>query len=122
MSPLYCTLIKLSHAFVKSFPEENQASLLKTDCSMAVLDIKSGTLYTLCFGQNAHLAHVCSELGHAAEPVTVREHIVGNAVVLEAAYTSLEGKHHVVLGSPGLWCASISHLAHLLTFLSPCAS
>lgn len=105
VSPLYCCLIKLSHAYIKSFPEETQASLLQTDCSMTLLDIKSGRLYTLCFGRLAHLAHVASELGHAAEPVSTREHLVGNAMVLEAAYENFQGQHHVVLGSPGLWCA-----------------
>ena len=106
VSPLYWCLVKLIRAYVKSFPGETQASLLQTDCSMAVLDITSGRLYTLCFGKSAHLAHVASELGHAAEPVTMREHMVGNSIVLDAAYESFQTQHHVVLGSKGLWCAA----------------
>lgn len=110
VSPLYCCLVKLIRAYVKSFPDETQASLLLTDCSMAVLDITSGKLYTLCFGKSAHLAHVTSELGHTAEPVSMREHLFGNSVVLDATYENLQTKHHIVLGSPGLWYASSSQL------------
>jgi hypothetical protein len=104
VSPLYCCLLKLSHSFGKAYPEETQSSLLQTDCSMALLCINTGRLYTLCFGTSPHLAHVCSELGHAAEPVSVRERLVGRATIVEATYDGFQGQHHVVLGSPGLWC------------------
>ena len=112
VSPLYSALIKLTHAFAKEYPKvpakEAQAAFLQTDCSIAVLDIERGRLYTLCFGRHSHVSHVSGVVnhqGHALEAVSVREHTVRKTSVFEATYDNFQGQQYVVLGSPGLWCA-----------------
>lgn len=111
-SPLYCALIKLTHAFAELNPKapakEAHTALLQTDCSIAVLDIESGRLHTLCFGRHAHVSQisgVVSERGHILEPVSIREHTVRKTSLFEATYENFHGQQYVVLGSPGLWYA-----------------
>lgn len=114
-SPLYGALIKLTHAFAKEYPKvpakEAQAAFLQTDCSIAVLDIQIGRVYTLCFGRHAHVSHISGVVnreGEALEAVALREHTLRNTSVFEATYDNLQSQQYVVLGSPGLWCAPTS--------------
>ena len=67
--------------------------MLQTDCSIAVLDIQIGRVYTLCFGRHAHASHisgVVNQEGQVLEPVTVREHTLRNTSVFEAAYENFQ--------------------------------
>jgi hypothetical protein len=104
--------MKLAQGFAEEYPhappKEAQHALLQTDCCIALLDIERGKLHTLCFGRHCHRSHilgVVTDSGQTIEPVRMREHTVGNSKVFEAAFEELQGQQHVVLGSPGLWCA-----------------
>lgn len=112
VSPLYSAFVKLHSAYKKQTPLHDSI-FTHAECSVVLLDLLRGRVFSLSYGENTHPPHVTSALGHAAFPTNSREHMLDGVVVEDAVYSQLIGDHHVVLGSPGLWCViSASTLDH----------
>lgn len=105
VSPLYSAFIKLHSAYKKQTPLHDSI-FTHAECSVVLLDLLRGRLFSLSYGSGTHPPHVTSSLGHAAFPAASREHTLEGIIVEDAVYDHLGGDHHVVLGSPGLWCVT----------------
>lgn len=118
MSPLSQVLLKLLKLFAKTFPQVEpkiaQTVMLQVNCSIALLDVQSGRLHTLCFGkgtQESDMSGVVSATtGQIADPTSMREYTLRKCPVYEASFDQLQGQHCVVLGSPGVWYVHLLHL------------
>eukprot|EP00892_Ulva_mutabilis_P001640 jgi/Ulvmu1/11477/UM077_0021.1 len=102
VSPLYSAFVKLHSTYKKQTPLHDSI-FTHAECSVVLLDLLRGRLFSLSYGEGTHSPHVTSALGHAVFPAVSREHLLDNVIVEDAAYDQLSGNHHVVLGSPGLW-------------------
>lgn len=118
VSPLYSALVKLHSAYRKQTPLHDSI-FTHAECSVVLFDLLRGRLFSLSYGEGTHPPHVTSSLGHAAFPTNSREHMLDGVIIEEAVYDQLSGDHHVVLGSPGLWCVTCTAKLADPSILSP---
>ena len=79
VSPLYSAFVKLHSAYKKQTPLHDSI-FTHVECSVILLDLLRGRLFSLSYGAGTHPPHVTSSLGHAAFPTTSREHILDSIV------------------------------------------
>lgn len=104
-SPLYSALQKICTNY-KAISAYSESIFSYTATTAVLLDVKAGQLWRVHFGQQAVAALVLDSDGQPCQPTTSQKHYMDNTFIHEESFSGGAGQHSVVLGSPGLWCAS----------------
>lgn len=133
VSPLSAALLRLASKFSKICLSE---SVLATNCTVAVLDVKLEKIYTVMCGTDAHLPVVTEQNGEALKPIhstsrelagahpcvyvhshsahctcsrMIRSWVCAGVHMSEATFSAPAGsQHRIVLGNSSLWYVSDS--------------
>lgn len=104
-SPLYNTLLKICSGY-KAISAYSESIFAYTETTAVLLDVKAQSLTRVHFGKQAVAALVLDSQGQPCQPTSSQQHYMDNTFVHEETFSSVAGRHSVVLGSPGLWYAA----------------
>lgn len=103
VSPLSAALLRLASKFSKICLSE---TVLGTNCTIAVFDVKLETIYTVICGSDAQLPVVTDYRGDSLQEIHKEERDLAGVHMAEATYSAPVGhQYRIILGNSGLWCA-----------------
>jgi hypothetical protein len=109
-SPLYTALLKICGTY-KQASAYAESIFAYTETAVVLLDVRSGHLHAVHFGNGSQAPVILDSKGDICEPARRRRFHADNTYIQDDTYTILQGLHRVVLGSTGLWCAPCTHAA-----------
>jgi hypothetical protein len=105
-SPLQAAFNAIDLSFAKLHGNHDESIYPQAGVSACLLDATARTACSLSFGKGTQPCLLTDSSGKAVSSDRSRTSFTRHTILQEALYSEVLGPHSLIIGSPGLWCAT----------------